>query len=81
MVAYGEPLLAHFAVHSPAAAGWSVVQLIETSSITGHFCDANGDAYVDVFSCKEFDEAAAVAVVERLLAPRSIESRLVTRQA
>src|SRR5580765_991938 len=81
MVAYGEPLLAHFAVHSPQAAGWSVVQLIETSAITGHFCDANGDAYVDVFSCKAFDPAAALAVVERLLAPRSIESRLVARQA
>ena len=31
MVAYGEPVLEHFATHLPEAAGYSLVQLIETS--------------------------------------------------
>ena len=39
MKAYGAPLLEHFAEHLPEAAGYSLVQLIETSAITGHFCD------------------------------------------
>ena len=45
MKAYGAPLLEHFAEHVPEAAGYSLVQLIETSAITGHFCDRSGDAY------------------------------------
>ena len=72
MVAYGEPLLEHFATHVPQAAGYSLVQLIETSAITGHFCDANGDAYVDIFSCKDFDPKVAVQVVQKHLRPRGI---------
>ena len=52
MVACGEPKIEHFAANNPNAAGFSLVQLIETSSITGHFVDLNGDSYIDIFSCK-----------------------------
>ncbi len=72
MVAYGEPLLEHFATHLPEAAGYSLMQLIETSAITGHFCDASGDAYLDVFSCKEFDPEVAIRVVERYFCPSRV---------
>ncbi len=72
VVAYGEPVLQHFATHLPDAAGYSLVQLIETSAITGHFCDLTGDAYVDVFSCKDFDPAVAVRVVERHFRPARV---------
>ena len=81
MQAYGEPILAHFAEHKPEAAGWSLVQLIETSSITGHFCDLTGDAYLDVFSCKPFDPEIALDVVGRWFAPRRVTQSLVVRQA
>lgn len=81
MKAYGKPILAHFAEHKPEAAGWSLVQLIETSSITGHFCDLTGDAYLDVFSCKPFDASIAVEVVERWFAPGHVTQSLVARQA
>ena len=36
MKAYTAPLLEHFSEHLPEAAGYSLVQ---TSAITGHFCD------------------------------------------
>ena len=49
MTAYGKPIVEHFATHNPLAAGHSLVQLIETSSITGHFVDLNGEAYIDIF--------------------------------
>ncbi|MBA2713144.1 MAG: S-adenosylmethionine decarboxylase [Rubrobacteraceae bacterium] len=81
MVAYGEPVLAHFATHLPEAAGYSLVQLIETSAVTGHFCDASGDAYLDVFSCKDFDPAVAVGVVERHLSPASVRKVELIRDA
>jgi S-adenosylmethionine/arginine decarboxylase-like enzyme len=81
MVAYGEPVLAHFATHLPDAAGYSLVQLIETSAVTGHFCDASGDAYLDVFSCKDFDTEVAISVVGRHLRPESIKKVELVRDA
>jgi S-adenosylmethionine/arginine decarboxylase-like enzyme len=81
MVAYGEPSLAHFATHDAEKAGYSIVQLIETSNITGHFVDKNGDAYIDVFSCKPFQPAEVEAVVREYFSPESINSNLVYRLA
>lgn len=55
MTAYGEPVIERFALHNPAVAGYSVMQLITTSSITGHFAEGTGRAFLDVFSCQMFD--------------------------
>jgi S-adenosylmethionine/arginine decarboxylase-like enzyme len=81
MVAYGDPVVEHFATHIPEAAGFSLVQLIETSSITGHFVDKNGDCYIDVFSCKEFDINIAKAVVQQYFNPLRMRVTYLTRQA
>jgi S-adenosylmethionine/arginine decarboxylase-like enzyme len=81
MVAYGEPVLEHFATHDADKAGFSLVQLIETSSITGHFVDKNGDAYLDIFSCKPFDIEAVKRVVTMHLHPQKIKTFYLTRQA
>jgi len=72
MIAYGEPVIVHFAEHSHEAAGYSLVQLIETSAITGHFSDNNRDAYLDIFSCKSFANDIAIKVVEKHFAPQRI---------
>jgi S-adenosylmethionine decarboxylase len=81
MVAYGEPVLEHFATHDPSKGGFSLVQLIETSSITGHFVDTNGDAYLDIFSCKPFDIETVKRVVAEYLHPQKIKTFYLTRQA
>jgi S-adenosylmethionine/arginine decarboxylase-like enzyme len=81
MRAFGEPVCEHFATHDPEAAGHSLVQLIETSSITGHFVDRNGDAYIDVFSCKPFDIDVARSVVHQYFRPAAIRVTYLTRQA
>lgn len=81
MKAYGEPTIQHFATHKPEAAGYSLVQLIETSSITGHFVDMNGDAYIDIFSCKPFDQEIAKRVVDQFFAPKSVKMTFLNRQA
>jgi S-adenosylmethionine decarboxylase len=81
MVAYGDPVVEHFATHIPEAAGYSLVQLIETSSITGHFVDLNGDCYIDVFSCKEFDVDIAKGIVQKYFNPTQIRMTYLTRQA
>jgi S-adenosylmethionine/arginine decarboxylase-like enzyme len=81
MVAYGDPVIKHFATHDPEKAGYSIVQLIETSNITGHFVDKNGDAYIDVFSCKPFQPEEVIAVVKEFFAPERIDHQLVYRLA
>ena len=55
MVAYGEPTVVHFAEHAADKAGYTLVQLIETSNICAHFVDSTGEMYLDVFSCKQFN--------------------------
>lgn len=53
MKPYGEPQIVHFG--SKETAGYTLVQLIETSSITGHFVNERNDAFIDIFSCKPYD--------------------------
>lgn len=79
MVAYGEPVIVHFAEHSYEAAGYSLVQLIETSAIMGHFSDNNRDAYLDIFSCKSIDQETALQVVEKHFAPQKIHAAFLER--
>lgn len=81
MKAYGEPVLEHFATHDPEKGGFSLVQLIETSSITGHFVDKNGDVYLDIFSCKDFSIETTKEVVQEFFAPAKIKVTYLTRQA
>ena len=72
MVPYGKPWMSHFAEHTPEAAGWTAVQLIETSSITAHFSDELLEAYIDIFSCKEFDQEIAMDTVAKHMLPEDI---------
>ena len=81
MKAYGPPVLEHFAEHVPEAAGYSLVQLVETSAITGHFCDCSGDAYIDIFSCKDIDAELAVEVVRATFRPEHVNVIALARQA
>lgn len=81
MVAVGDPIVEHFATHNPEAAGYSLLQLIETSNIAGHFVDKNGDFYLDVFSCKEFDTETVKSVVVKYFNPENIKIAYLTRQA
>jgi S-adenosylmethionine decarboxylase len=81
MVAYGEPVVVHFAQHAEDKSGYSLCQMIETSSITGHFVDANGDFYIDVFSCKTVDMEVCQKVIEKYFKPEKIRANFLTRSA
>lgn len=81
MKAFGEPIIEHFGSHNPIVAGYSLMQLIETSSITGHFAEGSGDAYLDIFSCKPYDIEIAKAVVKRFFRPQKVKTTYLTRQA
>ena len=81
MTAHGDPIIVHFATHIPKAAGYSLVQLIETSAITGHFSDMTGDFYLDVFSCKKFNSGTVQELVEKYFQPQTTKITFLTRQA
>lgn len=59
MVPHGPPLVERFGFNAQHTAGYSVVQLIETSSITGHFSELFLSAHINIFSCKDYDPNAA----------------------
>ena len=82
MKAVGEPIIKFLKEGDPHLQGYSCLQLIETSSITMHLNDApESSAYIDVFSCKDFKESDAVAVVKEFFAPGDIKSQFLHRQA
>jgi S-adenosylmethionine/arginine decarboxylase-like enzyme len=79
MVPYGEPQVVHFG--SGDKSGYTLVQLIETSNITAHFCEETDDMYLDVFSCKPFNPADVESVVNAHFHPIYKNRIFVTRQA
>ncbi|MFH1585352.1 MAG: S-adenosylmethionine decarboxylase [archaeon] len=53
MKRYGPTLVKRFG--EGAIEGYSAMQFIETSSITIHFDEQENRAFIDIFSCKDFD--------------------------
>jgi S-adenosylmethionine/arginine decarboxylase-like enzyme len=79
MKAYGEPLIVHFGEGNKS--GYTLIQLIETSNIAGHFCEETDDLYLDVFSCKEFDKEVVKKVVNQYFMPLAMKEHYMERQA
>lgn len=65
MVPHGDPVIDYIRRPDPVTSGFTVVQLIETSSITAHLSPHLRTAHVDVFSCRVFDPAAVVRHTEK----------------
>ena len=80
MVAVGEPIIKFLASNAVDKAGYSLVQLIETSSIVGHFINSSGDFYLDVFSCKEFEIEKVIECVDEFFSPLETRSRYLLRE-
>lgn len=78
MVAYGDIVIDRFGDGDEI--GISAVQLIMTSAITIHTNDRARDMYLDVFSCKWFDETDVLSVVEEYFAPDDIRDTTILRR-
>lgn len=81
MVAVGEPWIERTAIGIPDKEGYSLYQLIVTSNISAHFVDESKQIYLDVFSCKEFDEQIVRSVVNTYFSPLRIKTNFVIRNA
>lgn len=51
---FQDAIIVNFGAEEQVA-GYSLVQLIETSLVSGHFANLTNTAYIDIFSCKIYD--------------------------
>ena len=79
MVAFGEPQIVRFG-HS-GKEGYTLVQLIETSNICAHFVEEDNTVYLDVFSCKTFDNDVVIGLVKKFFGAQTVRVTYLTRQA
>ena len=80
MTAHGEPIIEYLLPGDPKQ-GYSLMQLITTSNITGHFLEPSATAYFDVFSCKEYNIDTVKEVVSKYFNPTKMKVTYVTRNA
>lgn len=63
MERFGEPFLTRFGKGD--LEGYSYCQMIQTSCVTAHFAPKTGSAYIDVFSCADYDDDAVTTYLMR----------------
>lgn len=80
MKRYGEPLIPHFGHDNPITSGYSLVQLIETSSVTAHFSEFKKSVYLNIFSCAWYDPEKTEAFCKKFFGAKRVESHLMKRE-
>ena len=80
MERYGKPLIERFGFGKDFTAGYSLVQLIESSSITGHFSELWGSVYINIFSCGTFDADKAKEFTKKFFKAKKVKNRLLIRR-
>jgi len=76
---YGKPLIERFALHIDFAAGYSLVQLIESSSISAHFSELWNRAFINIFSCKSFNHKIAINFTKKFFGAKKVKSQILIR--
>ena len=79
MKKYGKTLLPYFGEKAAYTKGYSLVQLIETSSITGHFSDFWVTAYINIFSCKKYDKDLAKKFTKQFFKAKKTKTKFLIR--
>jgi len=79
MEKFGRTLVEHFGSSQPHTKGYSLLQFIETSSVTGHFSDHWRMSYINIFSCKSFDPAVAKKFTKEFFRAGRVKARFITR--
>lgn len=79
MKKYGKVQLPYFGLEKPQTKGYSLLQFIETSSITGHFSEYWRMAYLNVFSCKPYDYKLASKFTKEFFKAKTIKTKYLVR--
>jgi len=77
MKRFGECQVVNFG--EGRVAGYSMVQLISTSLISGHFANDTNNAYLDIFSCKGYDPAVVESFSKEFFGARRSSSTATLR--
>ena len=75
----GEPIAHHIDKDRGNIAGFTVVQIIHTSTITFHTYDEAKDLYLDIFSCKDFDENLVLKFAREYFMPEEVSHQTIYR--
>jgi S-adenosylmethionine/arginine decarboxylase-like enzyme len=73
MKRFKDPIIVRFG-DDPRVCGYSALQLIETSLVSGHFAETSNAAYINVFSCKEFDPEQVEEFCEAFFKAKEVHS-------
>jgi len=79
MKKFGKTLLPYFGEREEFTKGYSLVQLIETSSITGHFSDYWKTAYINIFSCCTYNKELAKKFTKDFFRAKRVKARFLIR--
>jgi S-adenosylmethionine/arginine decarboxylase-like enzyme len=78
MKRFGEPTIVHFG-QNDRVSGYSMMQLIETSLVSGHFANETNAAYLDIFSCKEYPPEKTARFCQEFFQAASMDYNTVLR--
>ena len=76
---YGKSIIKRFALHIGHAAGYSLVQLIESSLLSGHFSELWNRAYLNMFSCNDFDDKKVTEFAVKFFKAKSFKKKVSIR--
>ena len=79
MKRFGPCQVVHFGENDKVA-GYSMVQLIQTSCISGHFANATNASYIDIFSCKYYDPEKAAKFTADFFGSKDYAINIVLRK-
>ncbi|UCG38360.1 MAG: S-adenosylmethionine decarboxylase [bacterium] len=79
MKRFGETQVIHFG-EDEKVAGYSMVQLIETSLISAHFANLTNTTYLDVFSCKPYDPDVVADFAREFFGGSRVETSVTFRR-
>lgn len=80
MKRYGEAFIPHFGHDNPISSGYSLVQLIETSSVTAHFSEYKKSIYLNIFSCAWFDVDKTADFCKKFFGATKVTRRVLRRK-
>ena len=79
MKPFGACMTPYFGEKSELTKGYSLLQFVETSSITGHFSEHYKSAHINIFSCKKFDMDKATEFTKKFFGGKLITENCLVR--
>jgi S-adenosylmethionine/arginine decarboxylase-like enzyme len=77
---FGDAIVVRFGA-DPKVCGYSMMQLIETSSISAHFIEQTNTVCLDIFSCADYDAKKAAELAGKFFGAKRADMATMTRGA